>query len=332
MTAATVDPNLANNSATVTSLSAAEADVSVTKTVAAGPVLAGNTVAYTITVSNAGPSDSQTVALSDVVPADTTFVSDAQLSGPAFTLTNPAVGGTGTISGTIGTLASGASASFSVVVLVSPSAPAGTTIANTATVTAATADPNLANNTSTVTSLSAAEADVSVTKTTAAGPAIAGSTVAYTITVSNAGPSDSQTVALSDVVPANTTFVSDAQLSGPAFTLTNPAVGGTGTISGTIATLASGGIGKLHRGGAGVPQCAGWNDDRQHGDSDCRHSRPEPRQQQFDGNESQLNAGRRIGDEDGRGRPGTGGQHDCLHDHGVERRPERLADRGGCPT
>ena len=240
VTAATADPNLANNTSTVTSVSAAEADVSVTKTVAAGPVLAGNTVAYTITVSNAGPSDSQTVALSDVVPANTTFVSDAQLSGPAFTLTNPAVGGTGTISGTIGTLASGASASFSVVVLVSPSTPAGTTIANTATVTAATADPNLANNTSTVTSLSAAEADVSVTKTTAAGPAIAGSTVAYTITVSNAGPSDSQTVALSDVVPANTTFVSDAQLSGPAFTLTNPAVGGTGTISGTIATLASG--------------------------------------------------------------------------------------------
>ena len=136
--------------ATVTSLSAAEADVSVTKTAAAGPVVAGNTIAYTITVSNAGPSDSQTVALSDVVPANTTFVSDAQLSGPSFTLTNPAVGGTGTISGTIGTLASGTSASFTVVVLVSPGTADGTTIANTANVTAATSDPNLANNSQTV--------------------------------------------------------------------------------------------------------------------------------------------------------------------------------------
>ena len=34
-----------------------------TKTTAAGPVLAGNTIAYTITVANAGPDDAQTVAL-----------------------------------------------------------------------------------------------------------------------------------------------------------------------------------------------------------------------------------------------------------------------------
>ena len=221
-------------------INAAEADVSVTKTTAAGPVFAGNTVAYTITVSNAGPDDAQAVALSDLVPANTTFVSDAQTSGPMFILTNPAVGGTGTITGTIGTLALGASASFNVVVLVSPSTPAGTTISNTADVTAATGDPNLANNTQTATTLTATEADVSVTKTTAPGPVFAGNTIAYTITVSNAGPSDAQTVALSDLVPANTTFVSDAQNSGPAFILTNPAVGGTGTITGTIGTLASG--------------------------------------------------------------------------------------------
>ena len=110
MTAATPDPNLANNSSTVTTNVLTEADVSVTKTTAAGPVLAGDTVAYTITVLNAGPSDAQTVALTDLVPANTTFVSDAQTSGPAFNLTTPAAGGTGTISGTIGTLALGASA------------------------------------------------------------------------------------------------------------------------------------------------------------------------------------------------------------------------------
>ena len=91
------------------------------------------------------------MALTDIVPANTTFVSDAQTSGPAFTLTSPAVGGTGTITGTIATLASGASATFTVVVLVSPSTPAGTTITNTADVTAATNDPNLTNNSQTVT-------------------------------------------------------------------------------------------------------------------------------------------------------------------------------------
>ena len=102
-------------------------------------------------MSNAGPSDAQTVALSDLVPANTTFVSDAQTSGPAFNLTSPSPGGSGTIIGTIGTLASGASASFTVMVMVSPSTPRGATIVNTANVTAATSDLNLANNTQTVT-------------------------------------------------------------------------------------------------------------------------------------------------------------------------------------
>ncbi len=240
VTAATFDPNLANNSQTVTTNVATQADLSLTKTAASGPILAGDTIAYTITVANAGPSDSQAVAMSDIVPANTTFVSDAQTSGPTFTLTSPAVGGTGTITGTIGTLALGASASFTVVVLVTPSTPTGTIISNTANVTAATFDPNLANNSQTVTTNVATQADLSLTKTATGGPVIVGDDITYTITVANAGPSDSQTVAMSDIVPANTTFVSDAQTSGPTFTLTSPAVGGTGTITGTIGTLALG--------------------------------------------------------------------------------------------
>ena len=46
MTAATNDPNLANNSQTVTTDVATQADLSLTKTTAAGPVLAGDTLAY----------------------------------------------------------------------------------------------------------------------------------------------------------------------------------------------------------------------------------------------------------------------------------------------
>ena len=80
-----------------------------------------------------GPSDAQTVALTDPLPADTTFVSDTQTAGLPFTLTGPAVGGTGTISDTIATLPLGDSATFTVVLLVSPSTPSLTTITNTAT-------------------------------------------------------------------------------------------------------------------------------------------------------------------------------------------------------
>jgi len=217
-----------------------QADLSVTNTTATGPVLAGNAITYTVTVANAGPSDAQAVAMSELVPTGTTFISDTQTSGPTFTLTNPAVGGTGTISDTIGTLASGASASFTVVVLIAPDAADGATITNTASVSTATTDPNTANNSQTATTTVQSQPDISVTNTTAATFVLAGDTIAYTVTVANAGPSDAQTVDMTELIPVDTTFVSDTQISGPAFALANPAVGGTGTISDTIGTLASG--------------------------------------------------------------------------------------------
>jgi uncharacterized repeat protein (TIGR01451 family) len=71
------------------------------------------------------------------------------------------------------------------------------------------------------------------------GPATAqaGGNVSYALAVANGGPSDAQAVDLSDTIPANTTFVSMAQNSGPAFSLTTPGVGGTGTAHATIATM-----------------------------------------------------------------------------------------------
>ena len=239
-----------------------------TKTVAAGPVLAGDPVTYTITVSNAGPSDAQTVALSDLVPANTTFVSDAQTSGPAFNLTSPAVGGTGTISGTIGTLASGDSATFTVVVMVSPGTPDGTTITNTADVTAATTDPNLANNSATVTtgSVAATGADVSVTNTSHGRPPYSRAhAVSYTITVANAGPDDAQNVAASGLVPANTTFVSVAADLGTGVHSHQSRPGRHRHDHRDDRHAGLGRLGDLHRGGPGIAEHAGRNDDHQHG-------------------------------------------------------------------
>jgi len=65
--AATPDPDLTNNSQMVTTNVSALADVSVTKTIAPGPVVAGTTVTYTITVANAGPSDAQMMDVYETV-------------------------------------------------------------------------------------------------------------------------------------------------------------------------------------------------------------------------------------------------------------------------
>ena len=124
------------------------ADVNVVKT---GPasVPAGTNVTYTVTVTNAGPSDAAGVSLADTLPPGTTFASETQSTGPTFTCTTPAVGATGTITCTIATLPAGASATFTIVLSVSPIAKGA--ITNTSSVTTTTPDPNPANNTSTAT-------------------------------------------------------------------------------------------------------------------------------------------------------------------------------------
>jgi uncharacterized repeat protein (TIGR01451 family) len=232
----TADPNLANNTSTAATTVLTAADLAVTKS---GPasVTAGTNATYTVTVTNNGPSDAVGVTVTDSVPANSTFVSESQLTGPTFGCTVPAPGSGGTVSCNAATLASGATATFQVVVKANASAGNGSSISNTATVTSTTLDTNTFNNSTTVNTSVTAAADLAVTKT---GPATvtAGTDITYTISVTNNGPSDAQSVTLTDSVPANTTFVSNTQTSGTGFLCSNPPAGGTGTITCTEATLA----------------------------------------------------------------------------------------------
>ena len=235
----TSDPNSGNDSSTSTATVVVEADVSVVKN---GPtsIEAGSDITYAVTVTNNGPSDATTVSLTDAVPANTTFVSANQDSGPVFSCAPlPPSGGTGTITCTLGTFTSGSTATFTFVMHVSPSAPEGSSIVNTAEVSTTTTDPISGNNTSTSTAIVAAPADLSITKT---GPSSADrdTDITYTVTVTNNGPADSLNVELTDPVPANTTFVSITQTSGPTFSCATPPVGGTGTITCTLATFPPG--------------------------------------------------------------------------------------------
>ncbi|HUE74281.1 MAG TPA: GEVED domain-containing protein [Pirellulaceae bacterium] len=230
-----VDTNLDNNTDIEITSVDAQTDLSVTKTDSPDPVVAGSNLTYTVTVVNSGPNDAQTVSLTDAVPADATFVS---LVAPAgWTVSTPAVGGTGTATASIATLAAGASATFTFIVNVNSTAPSGGTISNTATVATTTTDVNAANNTDLETTQIITQADLSVTKTDAAEPVQAGANQTYTIVVTNTGPSAAANVQLAEAVPANTTFVS---LTAPAgWTATTPAVGGTGPITATIPSLAA---------------------------------------------------------------------------------------------
>jgi len=218
------DANPNNNSSSTSATVTGVTDLSVTKS-APATIDAGTNLSYTITVQNLGANAASSTQLSDTIPAGTAFVSFNQNSGPAFSCS-----GTTTISCSNASFPAGATATFTLVV----SVPANATgsIANTATVSTTTGDTNSGNDSSTANTTITQHADLAVTKS---GPSVAavGSDIAYTISVSNAGPSDASAVTLSDTIPAQTSFVSMQQNNGPAFNC-----GGTTTVTCTIATLA----------------------------------------------------------------------------------------------
>jgi large repetitive protein len=235
VTGQNADPNTNNNSQTAATTVSGSADLTINKS---GPATAtaGTDITYTVTLTNSGPSTATSVSLTDSVPANTTFISESQTTGPAFSCVKPPVGGTGTITCTIGSFPVG-SATFSITVHISPGATG--TITNTANVASVTSDPNPSGNNPTVTTTITTSADLSVVKT-ATTAVVAGNNATYHIVLTNSGPSDAMSVTLTDTLPANTTFVSETQTTGPAFTCINPAVGGTGAVSCSIATLTNG--------------------------------------------------------------------------------------------
>jgi uncharacterized repeat protein (TIGR01451 family) len=156
---------------------AASANVGVTKSDLPDPIAAGRDIAYTLTVSNAGPATALNLTLADSVPANTTFRSIG--SAQAWSCSTPAVGGTGAISCTLASLAAGQSSVLILRVRVNAGTAVGTTISNTATVTNAVADPNAVNNSATTTTAVAAANTCPTPGKDGAGGTLAGTINTY---------------------------------------------------------------------------------------------------------------------------------------------------------
>jgi uncharacterized repeat protein (TIGR01451 family) len=120
-----------------TSSGAAEADLRVEKSDAQDPVTQGNTIQYTLKVTNDGPDAAQDVLLTDQLPANVAFAS-ATPGGPTCTHTS------GVVTCKLGTLAAGSDTT--VVVEVTTNANTPTQVTNVANVTSSIADNNGNNN------------------------------------------------------------------------------------------------------------------------------------------------------------------------------------------
>ncbi len=187
------DPNAGNNRSAPTIAVNPVANLSVSKTASPAVVNAGDTLTYTIQVSNTGPSDAVSVVVTDTLPLASVLFIDAtggaSLAGNV--LTWP----------TLATLAAGGSVNYTVRVEVSTSG----AITNIAAVTATTADANPADNRATVTT-NVPGADVVMNKS---GPALVkpGDTITYTLQVSNLGPGRAHQVVVTDSLPPAAQFV-----------------------------------------------------------------------------------------------------------------------------
>jgi uncharacterized protein (TIGR03437 family) len=114
------------------------ADIGITKSDSPDPVTAGSDVSYTITITNNGAADAQSVVVTDNLPASVGFSSCSVNNGGVCDGT----GNNRTI--TFSSLASGSSATITLVATAKGAA--GSTISNTATVSSFTADANNSNN------------------------------------------------------------------------------------------------------------------------------------------------------------------------------------------
>jgi uncharacterized repeat protein (TIGR01451 family)/CSLREA domain-containing protein len=178
------------------------ADLSIAKVASPDPVTAGGDVTYTITVNNRGPQPAAGINVTDALPPGVTLVS---FSGSGACAGTPLVC-------TLPDLGAGAGETLTLVARTSSPGQ----ITNTATVAGAYADPDLSNNTASVTTTVQAApsppapplADLRLTAHASRSTMRVNDRVVILLSVRNMGPTTATGVTLSNRVPRGLRIVS----------------------------------------------------------------------------------------------------------------------------
>jgi uncharacterized repeat protein (TIGR01451 family)/fimbrial isopeptide formation D2 family protein len=194
VSSATEDPDAANNSSEASVQVLPAADLVLEKTATPSEVQLPGEVTYALKVTNAGPDAAQGVVVTDRLPAGENYVSDdagCNVSGQ-------------TVSCSLGELGNEATRTIQLIVKVGLSL-GEQTVTNTAEVSSATDDPEMANDVASAPIQTGPAADVAIVKH---GPAsvITGEQIAWQMTVVDDGPSTAHDVTVLDPLPAGVSY------------------------------------------------------------------------------------------------------------------------------
>jgi len=177
-------------------------DVAIGKTAEPPTVIEGGAITYTLIVQNVSAVTAGDVAVTDPLPAGTSFVSCSSSQGSCSHAG-------GVVTASLGTMAPGAVVTISLAVLAPTGAQCGL-VENVATVDA-TGDTNPNNDSdsaSTLCTTTSRPPDVTIDKADDPDPVAPGGDLVYTLVVRNLGGVAATNVVVSDPLPASTTFVS----------------------------------------------------------------------------------------------------------------------------
>jgi len=181
---------------------AADVNLAITKNASIDPVIAGNPLTYTLSVTNLGPSLATGVTITDTLPGGVTYTSDS--AGCGYNST------TGRVICSLGDVDVGAEITRTVEVLVNSSALG--TLENRAQVGSGDTDTNTANNLAVLTTNVTTSADLVVSVLESSDPLIAGDFITYTASITNSGPSDASNVILDNRYQPGITFITSSVL------------------------------------------------------------------------------------------------------------------------
>ncbi|WP_033688467.1 beta strand repeat-containing protein, partial [Bacillus cereus] len=239
----TVDPNgtpvTTSTSTNIVTNPVLDAIITMVKSVDQTLVTLGDTITYTILLTNTGNTNATNITFTDLIPNGTTFITDSvTIDGITQIGLNPNTGIT------IGAIAPNSSISIAFQVTAT-STPVQNPIANSATASYTfNADPNVPIVSRTVTSntvfttintatiLSLKQVDKSFSRI--------GDTLTYTVALTNNGNSSAQNVIFTDTIPSGTAFIADTfSINGIPQSGANPVNGvNIGSITaGTTATV-----------------------------------------------------------------------------------------------